>query len=74
MIFVYQGMPSRRRSHCCDCDNFRMKLVQCINQLDSTQRPVTWVNNIATKYDDKSSVVNVEKAIDIGCQQMKKFV
>ena len=30
--------------------------------------------NISTGYVDQSDVVNVEKAIEIGCQQMKKFV
>ena len=45
----------------------------CINALEPTQQPVTLVN-IATEYADKSGVVNIEKAIEIWCQQMKKFV
>ena len=68
-----EEITSRLRSDCCDRDKIRIKLEQCINRLEPTQHPVTLVN-IATGYVDKSSAVNVEKAIEIGCRQMKKFV
>ena len=68
-----EEMPSRLRSDCCDHDKIRIKLEQCINPLESTQHPVTLVI-IVTGYVDKSSAVNVENAIEIGCQQMKKLI
>jgi len=64
-------MRSRLISDCCDCDKVRIKLDQYINPLEPAQQPVTLVN-ASTGCVDKSNVVNVEKAIEIGCQQMKE--
>ena len=68
-----EEMPSRLRSDCCNRDKIGIKLEQCINPLEPAQHPAPLVN-IATGYVDKSSALNVEKAIEIECQQMKKFV
>ncbi len=68
-----EEMPSRLKSDNCDRSKIRIKLEQCINPLEPTQHPANLVN-VSTGYINKSNAVNVEQAIDIGCQQMQTFV
>ena len=68
-----EEMPTRVKSHGCDCEKIRIKLEQFINPLEPTQHPTSLVN-VSTGYITKDNAVNVEKAVELGCQQIKSFV
>ena len=66
-------MPSRVKSDGCDREKIRIKLQQFITPLEPTQHP-TYLVNVSTGYNAKDNAVNVEKAVELGRQQIKSFV
>ena len=65
--------PQGRNALYGESDGCHRKLEQFINPLEPTQHAISLVN-VSTGYITKDNAVNVEKAVELGRQQIKSFV
>lgn len=67
-----EEMPARIKSDAADRMSIQRKLTQCIDPIQEDQYPNKLVN-IVTGQVLSDVIINVDKAVDIGKQQMEKF-